>query len=308
MIPPLAYSTFTEFHHPITMSTLLAQNATACHASSSTKAPVHGSGHLQVRIVDGQSSATLINAHAPLKLLVPTTRGPSVSAFISTFGGGLVAGDEIDFHVRVETQATLAIGTQSTTKVYRSESGLLAQQHLSAHVYDGALLGLLPDPVTCFAGSRYAQRQQINLTEHGSLLMIDPLTSGRTARDERWAFQQYESHNLVTRAGRRIVIDATRLDNASGTPIAQRMGRFQALATILLLGPRCAAAASTLLAWHKQQPINPQADLLISASPIADGALLRLGATRYDLLEQNLRHHLGPIINDLFGDHWQRKP
>jgi urease accessory protein len=275
---------------------------------SMKKSASQGTGHLQVSFVDGQSSATLINAHSPLKLLVSTARGPSVCAFTSTFGGGLVAGDHITLCVRVASQATLAIGTQSSTKVFRSDTGLFSQQQLTATVHDGDLLGLIPDPVTCFAGSHFIQRQHIELAQQGSLLLIDPLTSGRAARDERWAFNHYESHNSVTRDGRRIVIDATRLNTQAGTPIAQRMGRFQTIATVLLLGPRCASHAASLLTWHNTQPLNPQADLLMSASPVADGVLLRLGATRYDLLEQFLRHHLGPATTALFGDHWQRKP
>jgi urease accessory protein len=270
--------------------------------------PAAGSGQLVVSFVDGQSSATLINAQSPLKLLVPTSRGPSVSAFTSTFGGGLVAGDHITLHIQVATKSTLAIGTQSSTKVFRCDNGLLAQQQLTATVHDGALLGILPDPVTCFAGSRYCQRQTIELSATGSLLLIDPLTSGRAARDERWAFLQYESHILITRAGRRLAVDATRLEAQAGSPIAQRMGRFQALASVLLLGPRCVAHAAALLTWHNKQPLNAQADLLVSASPIADGVLLRLGAHGYDVLDQFLRHHLGPVVTELFGDHWQRKP
>ena len=304
-IQPLISGSRAELAHPAHMPTLEADTALT---NTVMKAPIQGTGHLQVSFVDGPSSATLINAHAPLKLLISTTRGPSVCAFASTFGGGLVAGDDINLCVRVASLATLAIGTQSSTKVFRSDTGLFAQQQLTATVQDGALLGLIPDPVTCFAGSRFIQRQHIELTEQGSLLLIDPLTSGRVARDERWAFKHYESHNSVTRAGRRIVIDATRLDTQAGTPIAQRMGRFQTIATVLLLGPRCATHAASLLAWHNSQPLNPQADLLMSASPVADGVLLRLGATRYDLLEQFLRHHLGPATTALFGDHWQRKP
>ena len=60
-----------------------------------------GAGRLQVDLIDGQSSATVIAAHAQMKLLVPGPRGPAVWAFASSFGGGLVAGDHIALEVTV---------------------------------------------------------------------------------------------------------------------------------------------------------------------------------------------------------------
>jgi urease accessory protein len=279
----------------------------ASSASAERPARRQGCGHLQVSLVDGQSSAILINAQTPLKLLVPTPRGAAVWAFVSTYGGGLVAGDQIALSLRVEANATLAIGTQASTKVYRSDHDLSAAQQLQAVVQSGALLGLLPDPVTCFAGSTYHQRQTIALAEDASLVLIDPLTSGRAARGETWAFNCYDSINHITRAGRCQFHDAIRLHNTSYAPLHQRMGRFQAICNVVLLGPRCRQHAIDLLGWHQAQTLSAHAEFLVSASPLADGAVLRLAATGYELIERFLRLHLGPVAG-LFGDQWYRKP
>jgi urease accessory protein len=266
-----------------------------------------GAGRLQVELIDGQSSATVIAAHAPMKLLVPSPRGQAVWAFASSFGGGLVAGDHIALSVTVGDGASVAIGTQSSTKVYRDEVDAWAEQSLTAQIGSGASLALLPDPVTPFAGSRYRQRFDIDLAETASLLLVDSCTSGRAARDERWAFTAYDSRIRLTRGGVPLLSDATRLNDDGSRSVTARMGRFQTLSTVLLVGPRFVDAAARLLAWCAAQPVERDASLLIAASPLADGVLLRCAATAYESIDHWLREHLhAPAAS--FGDHWSRKP
>lgn len=277
------------------------------HRASDIGRLLPGSGRLQVDLVDGQSSATVIAAHAPMKLLVPGPRGSAVWAFASSFGGGLVAGDHIALDVAVGDGASAAIGTQSSTKVYRDAVDAWAEQSLSARIGRGASLALLPDPVTPFAGSRYRQHFDIDVAESASLLLIDTCTSGRAAREERWAFTAYDSRIRLTRSETPLLIDATRLDAGGSRSVAERMGRFQTLSTVLLVGPRFAKDTARLLAWCAVQPIERDAPLLIAASPLADGVLLRCAATAYEPIDRWLREHLhAPAAS--FGDHWSRKP
>jgi urease accessory protein len=272
---------------------------------ASRRAP--GAGRLQVDLVDGRSSATVITAHAPMKLLVPSPRGAAVWAFASSFGGGLVAGDHIALEAAIGDGAAAAIGTQSSTKVYRDAVTAWAEQSVRAQVGAGAALALLPDPVTPFAASRYRQRLDLELATGASLMLVDSVTSGRAARDERWAFTAYDSRISVRRAGIPLLIDATRLDHLANRTVVERMGRFQSLSTALLIGPRFTADSARLLAWCAAQPITRNASLLIAASPLADGVLLRLAGTAYEPIDRWLREHLGPAAAG-FGDHWSRKP
>lgn len=271
-------------------------------------APAAGSGRLHIDVVDGASAALRMEAHAPLKLLVPCPRGPAVWAFAATFGGGLVAGDRITVDVAVDAGATAVIGTQASTKVYRCETGVPAEQIVTARIANGGTLALIPDPVTCFTAARYLQRQEFDVHEGASLLLIDSLTSGRAARGERWAFTSYESRNHIRRAGRPLLIDALRLDQAAGRPLPDRLGRFQTVSTVVVIGPRFTALANTLLANFSTAPVERGAPLLVSASPLADGALLRIAAIAYEPLDQFLRQHLSATVTALGGDHWQRKP
>lgn len=267
-----------------------------------------GAGRLHVGLVDGASAALAIEAHNPLKLLVPSPRGPVAWAYAATFGGGLVAGDRIALEVRVDAGATAALGTQSATKVYRAGRDADAAQELAATIGAGATLALVPDPVACFADSRYAQRQELELTADASLLLIDCVTGGRAARGERWACRRYASRNRIRRDGVLLLDDATRLDAGEGRPLAGRFGRFQVFGSLVLLGPRFAATAGELLAALALAPVERGASLLAAASPLADGALVRLAATTTEALEGWLRQQLAPTIAGLGGDHWTRRP
>src|SRR4029079_4497747 len=95
---------------------------------------------------------------------------------------------------------------------------------------------VIPDPVACFAGATYEQRTTIRLAGDASLVFLDALTCGRSARGERWAFTRYASRTRIEREGRLVAHDAVVLDAQRGGPLPERMGRFEALATIISIG------------------------------------------------------------------------
>ena len=97
-------------------------------------------------------------AASPLRLLTPADHGDAAWVFLASLGGGLLDGDRIDLDVEVGDGASALLGTQASTKVYRSPpGGAGSSQRLSARVGAGALLAVVPDPVVCFADTRYEQ-------------------------------------------------------------------------------------------------------------------------------------------------------
>lgn len=269
-----------------------------------------GDGRLVTANVDGLSTVTLSAATNPLKLLVPRPRATCAWAFASTFGGGLLAGDAIDLDVTVGEGTSLLIGTQASTKVYRSPHATPATQHIAATVADDALLALLPDPVTCFADAAYEQRQRFNVAPGGSLLLLDWITSGRLARGERWAFSRYLSRNDIVLGNHHAACDALLLD-AEFEPIdaPHRMGRFDCYATLFIVGPRVTQGAAQLLAGIAAMTLGRNAPLLASASPFGDGgAVLRVLGESAQVVGAFLRERLAfawPLIGE---DPWSRKP
>ncbi len=236
----------------------------------------HGHGHGHGTVVarfegpEGRGRTVLSKVHAtsPLRFLRPTFPGSRAEAVcLLTFGGGLVDGDAIDVDLRVEAGATLVVFTQATTKAFRGSS----RQTIRAEVH-GTLV-LLPDPVACFAGSRYRQRVDITLHGDGSAVALDGFTSGRAAFGDRWAFDRLDLATTVHARGRILVRDALRLDASEGS-IPARLDRFEAFATVLAVGPRVAPVVASILAKSKVTD-----DVAAAGSPLPSGAIVRIAAT-----------------------------
>jgi urease accessory protein UreH len=131
---------------------------------------------------------------------------------------------------------------------------------------------------------------------------------GRTSRGERWCFHRYFSRNEIDREGRKLLIDALLLDATQGSLDARfRAGRFNCLATVVLLGPCLEPHARDNLAWVGRQPISPAADLIFAASPLREGALLRFAGTSVEQVGHAIHERLGFIHELLEDDPWSRK-
>lgn len=263
---------------------------------------------LEVNIVAGQSAATSVCSTNPLKLLVPRPRGESVWAYLGSFGGGFVAGDETNIHVRLGTSARCFLSTQASTKIYRNPRDLPCGQSLRAELAAGSLLVYAPDPIQSFAGSAYTQRQEFHLESGASLVLVDWFCSGRTARNERWIFTCLQSRNEIFVGGERLLVDSLLLDQADG-PLEgpHRMGRFNCVAVIVITGAAVAEAAASWLAAVASRPVMRRASLIITASPIQDGVIVRLVGESSEEVAREI--HIGLVfVRKLLGDDpWARK-
>lgn len=267
-----------------------------------------GRGVLELSFIAGRTNVTRARATSPLKLLAPRRRGPAAWVYTSTYGGGLVAGDEIDIDIRVGPKAICVIGTQSSTKVYRNPTGLPSRQMVRATVAEGATLVLAPDPVTCFAGATYEQQQRFYLHPGGALVMIDWLTSGRRARGERWAFSRYRSRLDVYFGQEHLLADALLLHPGDG-PLESpyRLGRFNCLALVVLLGEPLAEASRLLVEHVSGQPLGRGSPIIDAASPIRHGAVLRILGETAEQVGRRLKDKLCFVSEFLGESPWARK-
>jgi len=269
---------------------------------------VPGTGHLAVEVVAGQSAITSVRAASPLKILTPRLRGPSVWACLSSLGGGLVAGDHVSLTLNLGEGARCFLSTQASTKVYRNPNFRPCNHTLHARLRRGSLLAFNPDPVQAFAGSSYQQEQVFELAPESGLVLVDWLCAGRTARGERWAFRRFQSRNEIVLGESRVLVDSLLLDPADGPlEAACRMGRFNCLALVVVIGGLVRAAAAGLLEEIARQPIPRRAPLVCSASPIIEGALMRLAGESVEALGNELRRLLAFVPSFLKEDPWLRK-
>jgi len=257
-------------------------------------------GRLAFERAGEQTASRVVYAESPLRLLTPRSRGPGALVFTSTFGGGLLDGDRISLDVAVGREARACLCTQGPTRVFRSPHGVSSA--LTARVDDGAALVLAPDPAACFAGARFEQRTRVDLSAHGSLVLQEVLSAGR----DGWRFARYRSAISLQREGGTLLDEAVLLDPAHGN-LAARIGRFQALATLIFAGPLVAAMGETARERVSAMALSRHARLVQTASPLGGGALLLriAGATVEEVLRE-LRTHLKEIPLFLGNDPWRR--
>ena len=267
-----------------------------------------GNARLEVDVVSGQSAVTSARASNPLKLLVPRSRGPSVWAYLSSFGGGFVAGDETSLEVRVGRNAKCFVTTQALTKIYRNPRLRPCSHRLEALLEEGSLLVLAPDPVQAFTDATYTQRQRFQMDPSAGLVLLDWFCSGRAARGERWAFRRFQSRNEIFLGTERVLLDSLLLDTPQeslrGT---HRMGRCNCLALVVVLGESLVTHAAGLLAEVAARPVTAKGPLVVSASPLRHGALLRIAGESVEEVGLEVQRSLGFVPELLQDNPWSRK-
>jgi urease accessory protein len=257
-----------------------------------------GYGILGVERVSNESAATSAEAHSPLKILVPRPRGQSVWAYLGNFGGGLLPGDQFDVTVTVGSDARCFLGTQSSTKIFRSGGKGPVKNNLTADVGSNGLFIYGPDVAQGFADSRYHQQQTIRLAdEASSLVFLDWYSSGRCARGERWAFSEYKNRSEIFIKKQPVFLDSIHLES----PFAERMARANCLATLVILGSQIKEHAQSVLHEISNMPISKRADVLLVASRLNEGAVIRIAGISVESVAREIFPRLS-FIAPLLGD------
>ena len=261
-------------------------------------APAPGRASLRAELVAGRSAFVERRARSPLRLLCPANAGTAAWAYTSSFGGGLVDGDDVRLAVEVGPGAEALVTTQGSTKVYRGT----ARQETRGAVAAGGLLALLPDPLVAFAGAGVSALVDVELAPDATLVLVDALEAGRVAAGERWAAGRCELRIRVRVDGRVVLDDGLLLDPAHGS-VARRMGPFDGWATVVLLGPRIEEAAGELLAAARP-PHSFASDVayLEAVAPLAGGCLVRIAARTAAVLAERVAL-ASACVAALVGDH-----
>jgi urease accessory protein len=265
--------------------------------------PSAGTGSLEFRLVGDRTVVARAYAASPLRMLMPNNHGRAAWVYLASFGGGLVDGDRLDVDVDVGEGAAAFLGTQASTKIYRSPHG--CAQRLRVRASNDATVAVLPDPVACFRGARYEQRSDFALGRGASLAFLDSYTCGRGARGERWEFDLYASRTTVAREGRTLVVDACRLDPRHGS-IAERMGRTNVALSMIVVGPAFALARAAMLA-PRPAPARHDREVVAASAIGDDGAILRVAADRFERASYLLRPSFDALASALGDDPFARK-
>ncbi len=137
--------------------------------------------------------------------------------------------------------------------------------------------------------------------------MIDWLSSGRRAFGERWQFDEYASQTVVWVNEKLVVHDALALRADDGN-LAERLGRFDVLATMSVMGVPLRGEAAAIAAAVGETPVSRRPDQLIVATQVANaGCMVRIAGASVEQVGHTLRALLGFVPALLGDDPWSRK-
>jgi urease accessory protein len=236
-----------------------------------------------------RSVVTRSRSVAPLRLLSPASRGHAAWVYQSSLGGGFVGGDAIDLDIDVAAGARLFLTSQSSSKVYRRA---VSRCRVTASIGDAGVLVAWPDPIACFAGAAFEQRQTLRLARSAGAIAVDAWTAGRIAHGEQWAFDRLVLRTEIEIDGAPVLADAMVVSPAHGG-LAARMGRQRAFATIAIAGEAFAAAVPAIA----QRAAAPSS----SVSVWPWGAVVRVAAPTTEQLVAAIHAIIGAPVRDVLG-------
>jgi urease accessory protein len=202
-------------------------------------------------VVENSGAASLLTEclnFPPVKFINPRPLGGCCQVYISNYGGGLVDGDAIQMKVDCRPGSRLYLGSQSSTKVYRSHGNKGCLQETVGSVGAGSLAVVCPDPVVPFEGSRYRQSQVWRVHPEGDLILFDWLQPGRAARGEVFAYHHVRSDLRVLRpGGDPLLIERFCLEPGKQDPLrCGHFGPFTSLLCIYAVGARASRLMESL--------------------------------------------------------------
>jgi urease accessory protein len=198
---------------------------------------------------EGESSRLIrCLGYPPIKFINPRPQHGCCQVFVSNYGGGLVDGDAIRMKVECLPGARMYLGTQSSTKIYKSGAKGGSLQETVGTVHANAMAVVCPDPVVPFAGSRYRQSQTWEVHPEADLILFDWLQPGRVARGEVFAYSGLRSELRITRpGGAPILSERFGLEPETQDPYrCGHFGAFRSFLCVYLIGPRALKLAASL--------------------------------------------------------------
>ncbi|KAJ8602511.1 hypothetical protein CTAYLR_001275 [Chrysophaeum taylorii] len=283
--------------------------------------PGEGYAKVEARLVGGRSVLSRSVHASPLRVQpMPTAsarRAKAAAAVIASVGGGLLADDDVQVEVSVGAGATLWLGTQASTKIYKKRrtpywSGAAAAATRSR--FEARVAGTLvyaPDPCVPYRGSAYAGTSRYVLEPGASLVTVDWVQAGRVRMrgGERWVLESFSSRATWQIGDDESAADAVVLDAHSRRGFDLGGTRRDATATLAVVGlpevaSRCLKAARAIARRSGARVVDEDEDedFPSLASPVALGCssagkllVARLVAADSEDIYRVLHHVLLPL-------------
>lgn len=166
--------------------------------------------HAVAAVKDGKTILEDLSFTAPYKIMKPFPKPDgSISIMPLCASAGIMAGDSQEFDYHVKENAKLEVLSQSFEKIHKMDEGK-ATRTIDITVDKNGILFYYPQPVIPFAHSSFESKMMIRLADESSrLFLLEIISCGRTAHEERFAYDRYASKVMITRGDQLIYRDNT---------------------------------------------------------------------------------------------------
>lgn len=197
--------------------------------------------------------------------------------------GGVVGGDHHRVEVVLGPGSQLTVASQAAERIYRALPGQTAHIDQRLVVGPRAALDWLPQETILFEGAALDRTLSIELDEGAGFTGVEWLVFGRAAMGERVESLRLADRLLVSRQGRLVLRDATRVGAGVGGLLARPAcgGGALGMASLLHAGPEAPALLGPLRAALAPFEAGASAweGLLLARILAEDGAALRRAVT-----------------------------
>ena len=162
---------------------------------------------------DGKTILEDLSFTAPYKIMMPFEKeNGGIQIMPLCASAGIMAGDLQEFSYHVKEGADLEVLSQSFEKIHKMEEGSAART-IEVQVDKNAVLYYYPQPVIPFAQSAFDSKMTIHLEDESSrLFLLEIISCGRNAHDERFQYRRFSSKVLLYRGEKLIYRDNTRYE------------------------------------------------------------------------------------------------
>ena len=159
---------------------------------------------------DGRTILEDLSFTAPYKIMMPFEKeNGGIQIMPLCASAGIMAGDSQEFSYHVKEGADLEVLSQSFEKIHKMDEGSAART-IEVQVDKNATLYYYPQPVIPFAQSAFDSKMTIHLEDETSrLFLLEIISCGRNAHDERFQYRRFSSKVLLYRGDKLIYRDNT---------------------------------------------------------------------------------------------------
>lgn len=245
-------------------------------------------GSFDITCVKHEDGVTAVGAQSisvPWHMSKPYWTGRVLMVQAVNATAGILAGDQLDFRVQVDSGARLLLTSPSASRIYTMPTGE-ATLRQDVRIASGGWLEWMPELFIPHRDCRYRQHTTIELERDATLYLAETLAPGRVAHGEAFAFEWLKWSTHIRYDGQLMLAENYRWSPHDQSLRDLRMnGAHRYFASAILVHP----AAHPLRDWQEALATWNNSDLMIGATQLAPQAyLFRLLAANSETLKETL--------------------